>query len=48
MPFVRQRDGSRDAIGIDSNPLLRIPSKLIASQFPTPRQSRGAMDQESR
>ena len=28
-------DGNRDAISIDSNPLLRIPSKLIASWFPT-------------
>ncbi len=31
-----ETDGNRDAISIDSNPLLRIPSKLIASRFPTP------------
>ena len=34
-------DGNRDAIRIDSNPRLRIPSNLIASRFPTPRQSEG-------
>jgi len=28
-------DGNWDAISIDSNPLLRRPSKLIASRFPT-------------
>src|SRR5271157_3821726 len=33
---LRRRDGNRDAISIGSNPLLRIPSKLIASRFPTP------------
>ena len=31
------RDGNWDAISIDSNPLLRRPSKLIASRFPTPK-----------
>jgi hypothetical protein len=31
------RDGNWDAISIDSNPLLRRPSKLFATRFPTPR-----------
>ncbi len=30
------KDGNWDAISIDRNPLLRRPSKLIASRFPTP------------
>src|SRR5271157_4809811 len=30
-------DGNWVAISIDSNPLLRRPSKLIASRFPTPK-----------
>jgi hypothetical protein len=29
------REGNSDAISIDGNPLLRRPSKLIASWFPT-------------
>ncbi len=34
--FSKRGDGHGNAIGIDSNPLLRIPSNLIASRFPTP------------
>jgi len=34
------RDGKRDAISIDSNPLRRLLGKLIASQFPCPREPR--------
>src|SRR5208282_2544907 len=32
-------DGNWDAISIDSNPLLRRPSKLIAPRFPTPQKN---------
>jgi hypothetical protein len=34
---TRLVDGNRDAISIDSNPLLRPLGKLIASRFPSPR-----------
>src|SRR5208337_967383 len=40
MVFARpdlKEDGNWDAVSIDSNPLLRRPSKLIASRFPTPK-----------
>ena len=32
-------DGNWDAISIDSNPLLRLLGKLIASRFPSPRRA---------
>src|SRR5271157_6150348 len=35
-PYLKE-DGNWDAVSIDSNPLLRRPSKLIASRFPTHR-----------
>src|SRR5271157_5626000 len=42
------RDGNRDAISIDSNPLLRIPSKLIASRFPPEEQAGAARSTDRR
>ena len=43
-----ERDGSRDAISIDNNRLLRLLGKLIASRFPYPNDRVGNGYQELR